>query len=387
MKITGVTTVVVNAQMRNWVFVKVSTDEGVVGWGEASLEWKTRAVCGAVADLEPLIVGQDPARIEHLFQIMYRHPFFRAGIEGMSALSGIEQALWDIAGKVANKPVYQLLGGAVRDRVRLYDHLGGGQMEALYLQDTAQQMAERARESVAAGYTALKVLVVPKTLPLDGSAPLRHAETLMAAIREAVGPDVDVMVDLHARTTPAMAIQYGEVLRPFRPFFLEEPCPPENVGGMAEVTRALPGIPIATGERLVTRWGFRELLERRACAVIQPDLCHCGGLWEARKIAAMAETYYVSVAPHNPLGPVATAAAIHFALATPNWLIQEAIRADVPWRDAVVGGGLPVVQGYILPPIAPGLGVSVDEQEAARHPFEQEVLMQWWHQDGAVADW
>jgi galactonate dehydratase len=156
---------------------------------------------------------------------------------------------------------------------------------------------------------------------------------------------------------------------------------------MAEVTRALPGIPIATGERLVTRWGFRELLERRACAVIQPDLCHCGGLWEARKIAAMAETYYVSVAPHNPLGPVATAAAIHFALATPNWLIQEAIRADVPWRDAVVGGGLPVVQGYILPPTAPGLGVSVDEQEAARHPFEQEVLMQWWHQDGAVADW
>ncbi len=387
MKITAVGTVVVNAQMRNWVFVKVSTDEGVTGWGEASTEWKTRAVCGAVADLEPFIVGQDPARIEHLFQIMYRHPFFRAGVEGMSALSGIEQALWDIAGKVAGKPVYQLLGGAVRDRVRMYDHLGGGQMEALYLQDTAEQMAERARESVAAGYTALKVLVVPKTLPLDGHLPLRHAETLMAAIRDAVGPEVEIMVDLHARTTPAMAIQYGEVLRPFRPFFLEEPCPPENVGGMADVARALPGIPIATGERLVTRWGFRELLERRACAVIQPDLCHCGGLWEARKIAAMAETYYVSVAPHNPLGPIATAAAVHFALATPNWLIQEAIRSDVPWRDAVVGGGLPVVDGYILPPAEPGLGISVDEEEAAKHPFQQEVLMQWWHGDGAVADW
>ncbi len=387
MKITAVGTVVVNAQMRNWVFVKVSTDEGVTGWGEASTEWKTRAVRGAVADLEPFIVGQDPARIEHLFQIMYRHPFFRAGVEGMSALSGIEQALWDIAGKVAGKPVYQLLGGAVRDRVRMYDHLGGGQMEALYLQDTAEQMAERARESVAAGYTALKVLVVPKTLPLDGHLPLRHAETLMAAIRDAVGPEVEIMVDLHARTTPAMAIQYSEVLRPFRPFFLEEPCPPENVGGMADVARALPGIPIATGERLVTRWGFRELLERRACAVIQPDLCHCGGLWEARKIAAMAETYYVSVAPHNPLGPIATAAAVHFALATPNWLIQEAIRSDVPWRDAVVGGGLPVVDGYILPPAEPGLGISVDEEEAAKHPFQQEVLMQWWHGDGAVADW
>ncbi len=387
MKITAVSTVVVNARMRNWVFVKIETDEGIIGWGEASLEWKTRAVCGAVADLEPLIVGQDPTRIEHLFQIMYRHPFFRAGVEGMSAVSGIEQACWDITGKSVNKPVYQLLGGAVRDRVRMYDHLGGGEMSALYLQDTAEQMAERAHESVSNGYTAVKVLVVPKTLPLDGAAPLRRADTLMTAIRAAVGPDIDIMIDLHARTTPAMAIQYGQMLQPYRPFFLEEPCPPENVAGIAEVSAALTGIPVATGERLVTRWGFRELLERRACAVIQPDLCHCGGLWEARKIAAMAEIYYVSVAPHNPLGPIATAAAIHFALATPNWLIQEAIRSDVPWRDAVVGGGLPVRDGYILPPARPGLGIEVDEEEAVKHPFEQEVLMQWWHADGSVADW
>ena len=387
MKITAVETVVVNAQMRNWVFVKVCTSEGVIGWGEASLEWKTRAVCGAIADLEPFIVGLDPTRIEHLFQIMYRQPFFRAGVEGMSALSGIEQACWDIAGKVAGVPVYQLLGGAVRDKVRMYDHLGGGEMSALYLQDSADRMAARAVESAAAGYTALKVLVVPRTLPLEGTVPLRHAETLMSAIREAVGPEIDIMVDLHARTTPAMAIQYGQVLRPFHPFFLEEPCPPENVAGTAEVARALPGIPIATGERLSTRWGFRELLEQRACSVIQPDLCHCGGLWEARKIAAMAETYYMSVAPHNPLGPIATAAAVHFALATPNWLIQEAIRSDVPWRDAVVGGGLPVKNGYILPPTPAGLGIEVDEREAAKHPFQPEVLMQWWHPDGAVADW
>ena len=387
MKITSVGTVVVNAQMRNWVFVKVSTDVGLIGWGEASIEWKTRAVCGAVADLEPLILGQDPRRIEHLFQIMYRHPFFRAGVEGMSALSGIEQACWDIAGKAAGVPVYQLLGGAVRDKIRMYDHLGGGQMSALYLEDTVERMTEHARASIEAGYTAVKVLVVPKTLPLEGTKPLRHAETLMSALREEVGPDVDIMIDMHARTTPAMAIQYGQVLRPFKPFFLEEPCPPENIDGMLEVSRALSGIPIATGERLLTRWGFRELLEKRACAVIQPDLCHCGGLWEARKIAAMAEAYYISVAPHNPLGPVATAAAIHFALATPNWLIQEAIRSDVPWRDAVLKGHFPVEQGYILPPTAPGLGIEVDEEEAAKHPYQQEVLMQWWHPDGAVADW
>ncbi len=387
MKIVAITPMIVNAQMRNWVFVKVETDEGITGWGEASLEWKTRGVAGCVEDLTPFLLGEDPTRIEHLWQVMYRQPFFRAGVEGMSALSGIEQALWDIAGKAAGKPVYQLLGGAVRERVRMYDHLGGGQMDALYLQDTAEAVAERARQSVAAGYSAIKALVVPRTLPLDGAAPLRHAATLMAALRDAVGPEVDIMVDLHGRTTPAMGIQYGQVLASYRPFFLEEPCPPGNVEALAEVARALPGLAIAAGERLVTRWGFRDVLEQRACAVIQPDLCHCGGLWEARKIAAMAETYAVSVAPHNPLGPIATAVAVHFALCTPNWLIQEAIRRDVPWRDEVVDAPLVVREGYVYPPERPGWGVEIDERAAARHPFAPEVRMQWFHDDGSVADW
>lgn len=387
MKIVAITPVIVNAQMRNWVFVKVETDEGITGWGEASLEWKTRGVAGCVEDLAPFLLGQDPTRIEHLWQVMFRQPFFRAGVEGMSALSGIEQALWDIAGKAVGKPVYQLLGGAVRERVRMYDHLGGGQMDALYLQDTAQMMAERACQSVAAGYSAIKALVVPRTLPLDGAAPLRHAEALMAALRNAVGPAVDIMVDLHGRTTPVMGIQYGQILAPYRPLFLEEPCPPGNVEALAEVARALPGLAIAAGERLVTRWGFRDVLEQRACAVIQPDLCHCGGLWETRKIAAMAETYGVSVAPHNPLGPIATAAAVHFALCTPNWLIQEAIRRDVPWRDEVVDAPLVVRDGYIYPPERPGWGVEIDERAAARHPFAPEVRMQWFHDDGSVADW
>lgn len=386
-KISQVSTVVVNARMRNWVFVKVETDEGLVGWGEASLEWKTRGVVGCVADLAALVVGQDPRRIEHLYQTMVRHSFFRMGVVGMSALSGIEQACWDIWGKSLGVPVYQLLGGAVRDSIRMYDHLGGGEMTALYLQDQPERMAERARESVAAGYSAIKALVVPISEPLVGAAPIRHAAACLAAIREAVGDDIDIMVDLHGRTTPAMAIQYGLALAPYRLFFFEEPCPPENAGGMAQVARALPGVPIATGERLVTRFAFRELLELGACAVIQPDLCHCGGLWEARKIAAMAETYYVSVAPHNPLGPIATAAAIHFGFATPNFLIQEAIRADVPWRDAVVTTPVSVVAGQVALPVSPGLGIEVDEAAAARHPFEPEVLMQSYHRDGAVADW
>ena len=387
MKIAAISTRVVNARMRNWVFVKVETDQGLVGWGEASLEWKTRAVVGCVEDLAPLILGQDPRRIEHLYQTMYRHSFFRMGVIGMSALSGIEQACWDIFGKSLGVPVYQLLGGAVRESIRMYDHLGGGEMNALYLQDQPERMAERARESVAAGYSAIKALVVPVSEPLDGLAPIRRAEACMAAIREAVGDGVDIMVDLHGRTTPAMAIQYGQALAPYRLFFFEEPCPPENPKALAEVARGLPGVPIATGERLVTRFQFRELFEQGACAVVQPDLCHCGGLWEARKIAAMAETSYVSVAPHNPLGPIATAAAIQFGFATPNFLIQEAIRSDVPWRDEVVTTPIRVVDGHVSLPEGPGLGIEVDEVAAARHPFAQEVLMQPLHRDGAVADW
>jgi galactonate dehydratase len=385
-RIAAITPVVVNARMRNWVFVKVETDAGLVGWGEASLEWKTRAVVGCIQDLAPFVLGQDPCRVEHLYQVMHRQPFFRPGLVGMSAISGIEMACWDVFGRAVGLPVYKLLGGRVRDRVRLYDHLGGGEMHSLYLDDQPEAMAERARRSVEDGFTAVKVLVVPRTMPLDGAAPLRHAERCMRAIRDAVGDDVEVMVDLHGRTWPEMAIRYAEALAPYRPWFLEEPVPPENVDALVRVARAT-SIPVATGERLATRHQFRELLEKRACGIVQPDLCHCGGIAEARKIAAMAETYYVSVAPHNPLGPVATAAAVHFGFATPNFLIQEHLRADVPWRDDVLAEPLTTDRGFVRPPERPGLGVAVDEAEAAKHPFEQELLMAYSHQDGAVADW
>ena len=386
MKITAVRPLVVNARMRNWVFVKVETDEGLHGWGEATLEWKTATVVGAIEDCSRFVIGEDPARIEHLWQMMYRQYFWRVGIEGMSAISGIEQALWDIRGRALGVPVYELLGGRVRDRVRVYDHLGGGRMEGMYESETPEQFAERALMVRERGYTALKFMAVPRTEPVEGARSVRRAESLVRAVRDAVGPDIDLMVDLHARTWPAMAIQYCHAFEPYGLLFFEEPCPTEDIEATAQVTRQS-RVPIATGERLVTRWQFRDVLEKRACHVIQPDISHCGGLWEARKIAAAAETHSIAVAPHNPNGPVATAVAVHFALATPNWLIQETISGDVPWRDDVVRGAVRPVDGFVQVPSAPGLGIEVDEREAARHPFEPELEQRYFHPDGAVADW
>ena len=387
MKITRISSLVVNANMRNWVFVKVETDQpGLFGWGEATLEWKTKGVVGAIEDISRLLVGEDPCRIEHLYQIMYRQYFWKVGIEGMTAISGIEQALWDIKGKWLNVPLYELLGGRVRDRVRVYNHLGGGVMTSMYESTAPQEFAERALSVKAAGYTAIKFMAVPRTEPVEGLQAVRYAESLVRAVREAVGPEMDLMVDLHARCLPAMAIQYCHAFEPYGLFFFEEPCPTEDIEATAQVTRAS-RIPIATGECLVGRHQFRELFEKRACHIIQPDLSHCGGLWEARKIAATAESYSMAVAPHNPNGPISTAVAVHFALATPNWLIQEAISSDVPWRQDVLDQPLAVQDGYIGVPDRPGLGVEIDERAAAKYPFKPEAIQRYFHPDGAVADW
>jgi len=387
MKITAVKPLIVNANMRNWVFVKVETDEpGLYGWGEATLEWKTNTVVGAIEDVSRFIIGEDPRRIEHLYQMMYRQYFWKVGIEGMTAISGIEHALWDIKGKWLNVPVYELLGGRVRDRVRLYNHLGSGYMKSMYESTTPEEFAERALSVKEAGYDAIKFMAVPRTEPVEGVQSVRYAESLVRAVREAVGPEMDLMVDLHARTWPAMAIQYCHAFEPYGLLFFEEPCPTEDIEATAQVTR-VSRIPIATGERLVGRHQFRELFEKRACHIIQPDLTHCGGLWEARKIAAAAETYSMAVAPHNPNGPISTAVAVHFALATPNWLIQEAITGDVPWRQDVVDDPYYTTDGFIEPPTRPGLGIDVNEEEAAKYPYKPEAEQRYFHPDGAVADW
>ena len=387
MKIRAVTTLLVDAGKRTWIFVRVETDvPGLIGWGEATTERHTEGVVGAVQDLAPLVIGQDPRRTEHLWQRMYRHPYFKGGTVALSALSGIDQALHDITAKDLGVPLYALLGGAVRDRVRMYDHLGGGDPTAVYHDARVEAFAAHARQSVADGYTALKILPVPRTPALPDGPRLDEAQALMGAVRDAVGPGVDIMVDMHGRTTAAAAIAYARVFEPLRPWFLEEPVQPEDVDGLALVARST-SVPIATGERLGTRHAFRELFEKRACAVAQPDVCHCGGITELRKIAALADTYFLTMAPHNPLGPVSTMANVHLAFATPNFLIQEHMRSDVPWRDEVVDADLIVEGGHVLPPTRPGLGIEVDEVAAARHGYEHKGDYGTFHEDGSVADW
>src|ERR1700727_1178615 len=371
MKITDIKTIVVNAEMRNWIFVKVVTDEaGLFGWGEASLEWKTRAVTGAIEDFTPMLVGEDPRNVEHIYQKLYRHSFFRMGVIGMSAISGLEQACWDIFGKSLGLPVYRLLGGEVRDRVRMYTHLGGGDMKAVYQTFDPQPLIDLANEVVARGYTALKVVFVPYSEPLMGRQYVQQFSRMFEKLRLAV------------------AIQYIHAIEEFSPYFCEEPVPPENVPALRQVREAV-RVPIATGERLVSRYQFREVFEQQACHVIQPDLCHCGGLYEAKKIAAAAETYYMGVAPHNPLGPIANAAALHFALSTPNFLIQEDMLTDVPWRWDVVRHGLKMENGYWSKSESPGLGIEVNEVEGGKHPFKQEAFATAVARaaDGAILDW
>jgi galactonate dehydratase len=387
LKITAIKTFVVNAALRNWIFVRVETDQpGLYGLGEATLEFQTRAVAGAIEDLAQLILGEDPRNIEHLWQVMFRHPFFKGGIVTMSALSGIDQALYDLKAKDLGIPLWQLLGGLSRKRLRMYDHLGGGDSTAVYNSAAAASFAEKAARSKADGFSAVKILAVGKTAPLDGLAALKEAETLMRAAREGAGEDMDIMVDLHGRTSAAMAIQYAEVLKPFRPFFIEEPCQPEDWEGTARVARSTT-VPIAAGERLVHRREFLPLLQAEGIAVAQPDVCHAGGLTEVKRIAALCDTFGVSMAPHNPLGPIATMVNIHLGFATPNFLIQEVMRADVPWRDEIISGVTPIIDGYVEPSQAPGIGIEINFEAAEKHPFQEVRPIQWYQHDGSVADW
>jgi galactonate dehydratase len=378
--------------MRNWVFVKVLTDQpGLWGWGEATLEWHTRAVVGAVEDISPLLVGEDPSRIEHLWQMMYRQHFWHGnGIVRGTAISGIDIALWDILGKIHGVPCHALWGGRVRDYIRLYCHLGGGKLEDFYeiKPDQARRFAELASTAVADGFTAFKAMAVPETMPLEGLQPIRYAEACVNEMRKAAGEKVDIMVDCHARPSPAMGLRFAKALEPYGLYFLEEPCWPELAADLARIQAAV-STPIATGERLVSLQAFSDLLEKRAASVLQPDITHCGGLTQARRIAALAEAYRVPLAPHNPQGPVSTAASIEFGFATPAYIICESVHNDVPWREEIVSEGFSVEKKgrLVRPNEKPGLGITINEEVIRKHPFEQELPQRTFYRDGSVGDW
>jgi galactonate dehydratase len=392
MKITKIEPIVCHARMRNWIFVKVHTDQpGLHGWGEATLEWHTRGVVGAIEDLSQLLVGEDPTRIEHLWQMMYRQHFWHGnGVVRGTAISGIDIALWDIMGKVLGVPCHKLWGGPVRDYVRLYSHLGGGKMEDFYCCDPgdAKRFGELAHQAVEEGFTAFKSMAVPETGPLEGMQPIRYAEACVKAMRDAVGDAIDIMVDCHARPSPRMGALFAKALEPYNLYWLEEICWPEVLDDMALIQRSVK-TPIATGERLIGVHAFRDLLEKRAASVIQPDITHCGGLSEARRICALAEAYRVAVAPHNPQGPVSTAASLELGFATPSYIICETVHSDVPWRADVVTEGFTVEKkGRIVRPNnRPGLGIEINEDEVRKHPFKQEELLRSFYKDGSVGDW
>ena len=389
MKVTGIETRVVNADRRNWVFVKVLTDQaGLHGWGEGALEWKTRSVVAAVEDMKPVLMGLDPRNIEQALHRMLKFSFWPQGPIGMTAVSAVEQALWDIFGKSVGLPVWQLLGGQMRDRVRLYTHLGFGSAQAVYGRIDRDLLVERALELVARGYTAMKVLLVPFSHYTGSIAAIDHVGELMTALRSAVGDEVDLMIDFHGRpASVSLAIQYIRVLEPSRPLFVEDPVQPGDAQALRDILMKV-DTPIATGERLIGAREFEPLFAQRAVNIVQPDLSHCGGLLTGKRIAAAAELVFMGVAPHNPAGPIASAVALHFAVATANFVIQEEMAGAVPWFDDVVRSCIVRRDGCWQVPQEPGLGVEVDELEAARHPYVPEdwSAAQALMPDGTVVD-
>ncbi len=350
MKITKLETYLVKPR---WLFLKMHTDEGLIGLGEPILEGRPLTTAKAVEEMEPYLLGQDPTRVVHHWQAIYKHAFYRGGPILTSALSGVEQALWDLTGKAMGVPVYKLLGGPLRDRIRIYSHCGGA---------TPDEAAQAARGLVAQGYNALKTGVL-------GPRPARIIETpgwidkvveRFAAMREAVGRDVDIAIDFHGAVSPQTAALLIHALEPYQPMFIEEPVQCQNEEVLAALARKT-YLPIATGERLFTKWGFRRILELGAASILQPDTSHAGGIFELRLIAGMAEAYYAGVAPHCPLGPIALAACLQLDASIPNFVIQE----QVSLGEGYLKQPFENKGGFVDLPQGPGLGVELDEEAMA----------------------
>ena len=353
-----------------WLFLKVHTNAGIVGLGEPITEGRAQTCAEAIKEIEPYLVGKDPRRVAHHWQAIYRHAFYRGGPVLTSALSGIDQALWDIKGKALGVPVYELLGGPTRNRIRVYAHAG-----------TIEQM----KQMQAKGFTAFKTGPAKKrpSRYIETQGAVNYAAERFAELRKAMGPDVDIAIDFHGAISPATAKLLIKALEPHQPMFIEEPCQCQNHDVMAEIARGT-HLPIATGERVFTKWGFREVLEKRAATVLQPDLCHAGGITEVRLIAGMAEAYYASIAPHNPLGPISLAAGVQLAASIPNFLCQE----QVSLGDGYIKKPFTVRDGYLDLPTGPGLGIELDENAIAdklNHDWRNQESYD--PDDGSVVDW
>lgn len=368
-----------------WLFLKIMTDDGLEGWGEPVVEGKAETVKTAVEEMSDYLIGKDAGQIEDLWQVLYRGGFYRGGPILMSAISGIEQALWDIKGKQLNVPVYELLGGAVRDKIRVYAWIGG---------DRPSDVAKEAKAKFEAGYSAVKMNGTEEMEWIDSRSKVQGAVERLAAIREEVGYGIDVAIDFHGRVHKAMAKVLVKEIEPFNPYFIEEPVLPENNEALLEISRHT-STPIATGERMYTRWGFKNVLTSGGVDIIQPDISHTGGIWETRKIAAMAEAYDVAVAPHCPLGPIALASSLQLDFCTPNAFIQEQslgihYNKGSDLLDYLVD---PKVfhfeQGYVIRLNKPGLGIEIDEDKVREmdkngHQWRNPV---WRNADGSIAEW
>ncbi len=376
MKISNVRTLVMGTPWRDLTFVVVETDDGLHGVAEARLCNRTEGLLGYLQEAVPrYALGQDPFDREKIVHTMYLGDFGRAGEIVMTAISLIEMACWDIVGKALNQPVYQLMGGAVRDRIKAYAN-GWYTVER-----TPEEFAKAARRVVEKGYTAAKLDPFGGGFyELEREEKLRSI-SLVEAVRAEVGPDFDILIEMHGRFNPATAIEIARELEPFRPGWLEEPVPPENFRALKKVADAVHA-PVATGERVHTRYEYRELLELQACDIIQMDPTHFGGLLEARKLAAWAESYYVLVAPHNVCGPVGTAAVLHLDAGIPNFKTQEHFNdfADA-WVKQAVDVYPEVVDGYFSLPTRPGLGVELREDFIKEHPRQRTHFNLW------AADW
>lgn len=362
MKIDRVEVFLLGAQWRNFILVKLTTDSGLVGWGEGTLGWKEPAVREVILDYgRRYVIGRNPFDIEDLWFKLYQIEH-NAGPVMYAAMAGIETALWDIVGKASGQPVYNLLGGKVRSKVKAYAngwYRHGGDV---------QELADRARQVVARGYQALKFDPFGPGGREIPRGELRRAVDAVDAVRRAVGEHVDILLEFHGRFSPIMALEAIRAMAPFTPAWCEEPIPAHNLESMAQVVAASP-LRIATGEHVYARFGFLELLQRKAAHVIQPDIAYCGGFLETKKIAALAEAHYVSVAPHNCDGPLKTMIGVHLCANIPNFLILETFEDyDVPWRCRLTPGAPRVKDGFYELPSAPGWGVEVDESVIAANP-------------------